>query len=256
MLLVVNALLMIALPAGGLVLVRWITGARWSIAGWGALGFVASQVVHLPLLGAWQWLTTHGAIPGLGATADAILLGLLAAGCEEPARALVFRFALASRRDRSTALMAGAGHGGIEAFALGVLALLGAVNVIAIRGMSVGDLEAQGLDRDAAETAVAQVAQALEMPWYEMIGGAFERAVTIPFHIACSVLVMAAMRRGRAWPFVIAVAAHATTDASIGLLRELGQSGWTLELELAAMAVPFTIGVLVWATRAEPAATA
>src|SRR4051812_22268521 len=103
---------MIALGPLAVLLVRRVTRAAWSIAGWGALGFVVSQVVHLPVLGAWHSLTVRGDLPGLGATGDAIVLGLLAAGCEEPARALVFRWALSRERGRDAALMAGAGHGG------------------------------------------------------------------------------------------------------------------------------------------------
>lgn len=253
MALIANALLMLALPVAYALAACRGDGVRWTWLGVGAAAFVGSQIVHLPILWGWEALTRAGLLPGFGPVADALVLGVLAALCEEPARALAFRFGLARERGTRAARIVGAGHGGIEALVFGLLALLGAVNVLAMRGMSAADLEAAGAAPEAAAAAVAQVAQALAMPWYEVLGGAFERAITIPFHIACSVLVMASLRRRSAWPFVVAVLAHATVDSAIGLLGHVGQSGWALELELAALAVPFAIGVIAWSRRAEPA---
>lgn len=253
MALIVNALLMIALPIVIAVLVRMRTGAPWAWLGWGALAFVLSQVVHMPLLWAWQGLTRAGAMPGLGANGDAVMLGTLAAVCEEPARALTFRFALRNERGRSAALMVGAGHGGIEATIFGLLALLGAVNILAMSGMTEDQLIAVGATPEVAKTALEQVATALAMPWYEALGGAFERLFTIPLHLACSVLVMASLRRRSVWPFLLALLAHGLIDASIGLFGNAGASGGALELELAMISIPFAVGVLVWSRRAEPA---
>lgn len=254
MALILNALVMMALPLAAALLVRRTTRGRWAWLAIGATAFVGSQVVHLPLLlSVWPSLTRAGVLPGFGATANAIVAGVLAAACEEPARALAFRFGLRGERGRRAALTVGAGHGGIEAAILGGLALLEAINILAARGLSAEQLVALGMTPDAAAATVPQVAQALAMPWYDVFGGAFERAITIPFHIACSIWVMAALRRRRAWPFVVALVAHASVDASVGLLGEAGQSGWALELELAAMAVPFAVLTFVWASRAEPA---
>jgi uncharacterized membrane protein YhfC len=250
--LLLNALSMIALPIAIAVAVRRRTGGRWAWVAWGAATFVGSQLVHLPILGAWGALTRSGALPSFGTRADYVVLGLLAAACEEPARAVVFRFAIRSR-GRSAALMAGAGHGGVEAVVFGALALAGAINVLAIRGRTASDLVAMGVAAETADAAVADAREALAMPWYEALGGAFERGVAIPLHLACSVLVMAAMRRRSAWPFVAAFAGHAIVDASIGFLRDLGQSVTAIELELAAISLPFTIAALVWASRSEPA---
>lgn len=255
MALVLNALAMMLLPLAAALAVRRQLGPRWRWRwlGAGVLAYLLSQLVHLPLLSVWQAMTRSGALPGFGATADALVLGVLAAGCEEPARVLAFRFAAPTQRGREAALAVGVGHGGIEALVLGLLALLGAINVLAARDLDAAGLEALGMAPDAAATAVEQVRVALAMPWYEVFGGAFERALAIPLHLACSVWVMAALRRRRAWPFVVALVAHASVDAAAGLLAEEGTSGWALELELAALIVPFVAGTWLWVRRAEPA---
>lgn len=249
--LIANALAMIALPLVALLAIRGARAPRWRLFALGAASFVGSQCVHLPLLLLWPALTRWGALPAFGPSANAIVLGLLAAACEEPARLVVARFAT-RERGRDAALALGAGHGGIEALIRGALALLGAIGVIATRGASTAELVAQGVAPEAAASVARDVALALAMPWYQAIGGALEGGLTIPFQIACSLLVMAAVRRGRAWPFALALAAHATVEAAVGLLVELDHHGWVLALELAALYAPFTVLAFVWARRAEP----
>ncbi len=54
-LLLVNALLMIALPLVVALVIRRALGPRWALLGGGALAFVAAQVVHMlePMAGAF-----------------------------------------------------------------------------------------------------------------------------------------------------------------------------------------------------------
>jgi uncharacterized membrane protein YhfC len=249
--LIVNALLMIALPIGVVLVQRRTRGAAWRLFALGAASFALSQAVHLPLLGAWQSATRSGALPSFGATADAVVLGLLAALCEEPARWLVLRFAT-KERGRDAALALGAGHGGLEAIMLGVLALVGALNVMALGHATVADLVGSGVSADAAETAIDQVRVALAMPWYDAIGGAVERAIAIPLHVADSVLVTASMRRRQPALFALAVIAHAAADTiAVGLVG-LHQPGWLVEVELGALLLPFAGVVLAWSRRNEP----
>ncbi len=252
----VNASLMMFLPVVVALAVRRATGARWTIWVGGAAAWIGSQLVHVPILWGWSAATRAGALPAFGNTADSIVLGLLAAACEEPARALALTYLFRKERGRDAALMLGAGHGGIEAILFGALAMFGAVNVMLTRDFTAADFVAQGVAPDAAATAVEQVREALALPWYESLGGAFERGFAVPFHLALSLLVTAAVRRRSAWPFAVAFAAHAASDGSIGLLREAGASAWTLELALVGFAVPFTIGAFWWAFRTEPRSAA
>lgn len=248
----VNAGLMMLLPVLLAVVLRRTTGARWTLFFGGAATWIASQLIHMPLLWGWSAATRSGALPAFGGTVDSILVGVLAAACEESARALTLMFVFRQDRGRDAALMLGAGHGGFEAIFFGGLAMLGAVNVTLTRDFTVTDFVAQGLAPDAAAAAVEQVRQALALSWYESLGGAFERGFAVPFHLACSLLVTAAIRRRRVWPFALAFAAHAASDGAIGLLRGAGLSGWALELGLVALAVPVIVGTFVWAFRSEP----
>lgn len=248
----VNAMLMIALPVVVVLAVRRATGVRWALLFGGAVAFILSQVVHFPLLWTWTGLTQAGVLPAFGPLIDAMVLGALAGLCEEPARAILFWRVFPGERGRDAALFAGAGHGGVEALIFGVLVLLGAVNVAAMSEMTVEQLVALGTPADAAALAVEQVHAALAAPWYEALAGAFERAITIPFHMACSMLVVASLRRKSIVPFAVAVLAHAALDTVAVLVAGAGLGTWRTELALAACAVPVSIAIWVWAFRAEP----
>jgi uncharacterized membrane protein YhfC len=253
---VLNGILMIVLPVAFAIGVRGRTGARGMLFLAGALAFVGSQVVHMPILWAWSAATRSGVLPALGGTGDAVVLGALAALCEEPARALVFSRLPPADRGRDAGLAVGAGHGGIEAVIFGGLALLGAVNLVLTQSMTEADLVALGTPPEAASAAIAQIHAALATPWYDALAGAFERGITIPFHAGCSLLVAAAVRRRSAAPFVVAIVAHALADTAGVLLVGANLGTWGTELALAAVAVPLTIGMWTWAVRAEPRAGA
>ncbi|MBI3242288.1 MAG: YhfC family intramembrane metalloprotease, partial [Chloroflexi bacterium] len=114
-----NALLMMALGVGlGLFLARRLN-LRWGLFGVGAVTFVASQVVHIPLNYGLTWLFANHVLPGPPAEWQLLfnvtVLGLTAGLCEETARYAVYRWWIRSARTWREALMFGAGHGGIEA---------------------------------------------------------------------------------------------------------------------------------------------
>jgi len=251
MLLLVNAVAMMGLPIAVGIGLRRATGTRWTLAARGALTFLAARALYYPLLAGWQWSMRADLVPGAGATASAIVIGLLVAACEEGGRALALG-SMRTERGRVAALMVGVGHGGVEALGIGALAMIGAIGILAARDMTVPDFLALGVPESSAELRVEETAQALAMPWYDALGGAFERAVMIPFHLACSVLVMAALRRRRLWPLTLAFVAHATLEGAMGVLRDAAQREWILELELTAIAVPFSVLVLAWAQEREP----
>ena len=120
-----NGLLMIGLPlALGAFLARRL-GVGWRLFWIGAVTFVASQVVHLPLNIGLTRVAAGGYLPKPPAewklAANAAILGLTAGLCEETARYLVYRWWLKSARTWRDGLMFGAGHGGIEAMIFGTL---------------------------------------------------------------------------------------------------------------------------------------
>ena len=172
-----NGLLMIALPlALGVFLVRRLR-LSWGIFGVGGLTFVASQVVHLPF-NHWvlqPFLMRFGLGPEsgpAGLVAVALMLGLSAGVFEEGARYLAYRYGLRRAREWSQGVLFGAGHGGVEAILLGVLALVGLMQAVAYRGVDLATLLPPG----QVAAAQAQLAAYWESPWYFALLGALERA--------------------------------------------------------------------------------
>jgi uncharacterized membrane protein YhfC len=221
-----NALLMIALPVGlGIHLTRrWKTGWRlWWI---GAATFVLSQVGHIPFNAAAGWLLNQTALtdlPTLGQTLfNAAFLGISAGLFEELSRWAMFRFWAKDARSWRTGILTGAGHGGIEAFLLGLLALYGFLQLLAIRDLDLAIL----IPAEQLDLASQQVAAYWSMTWYDSLLGALERAFTIPIQIAFAVIVLQGfIRRQRFWVW-LAVAFHALIDASAVLaVRYVGPYG-------------------------------
>lgn len=248
-----NGALMVGLPIVLAIAWRRATGARWLLLAGGALAFVGSQVVHLPLLGAITWAFRAHLLPAPPASwvyFDALTLGFFAAACEEPARAILFARFFRRDRDARAAVMAGLGHGGIEAVIFGLLVLLTLLNMIVSRDLDASQLTAMGVAPEQAEVAAAQIRDYWALPAGASMLGALERALTVPFHVACSVLVAAAVRERRAAPFVIAFSAHWASDtAAVIASQHLG----ALETEgvIAALVIPFVAAVALWAIASE-----
>src|SRR5574339_951081 len=113
----VSFLGMIALPV-----VLWFYFRRkfvlpWKLVAAGAVTFIASQVLHIPLVvGMGPMLQSASLL------INAVILGLLAGVFEETARYILFKFILKNSSSWKEGVLVGLGHGGIEAFLLGILA--------------------------------------------------------------------------------------------------------------------------------------
>ncbi len=200
--LIVQLAVVVAAP---LLLGRWLADhwkLSWGTFGAGAAAFVASQAVHLPL-NAWvlRPLLHHASLATI-----AVALGLSAGVCEEGARWLVLRLWRTRERSGPHALMFGAGHGGVESMFVGVLAAQAALNVAIIQRIGVENL---GLAHEAQEALRKQLAA----PAWGPLLGAFERLMTIPFHVSASCLVMLALAKRRPVFLVAAIGWHALSDA-------------------------------------------
>ena len=165
----------------------------WKLWIIGATTFIFSQILHLPfniyalnpILGTIQQ-TIQGNL------AIALLLGLSAGVFEECARYGMYRWWIKDARSWRTAILAGAGHGGIEAILLGGLVMLAFINLVAYRNYDLGNLN---LTPDQLATAQQQIQMYWSLPWYDTLFGALERIFTIPFHIMASVLVVQVFTR-------------------------------------------------------------
>jgi len=193
-----------AVPLGVMLLLRRRSGA-WTAFLTGAGTFIVFALILEPLL---HNLVLRSGI-GTAIQNNIWLYGLyggLAAGIfEETGRFIAFRFVLRNRRDRrdrTTALSCGIGHGGMEAFLL--VGLTMASNLIL------------GLTYSGVETPPPEIAAALEtlftVPAVHFLWSGFERLTAMALHMSLSVLVFASVRTERRWLFPAAVLAHAAVD--------------------------------------------
>jgi len=206
-----NGLLMIALPIGLGVFLSKRLGQRWSLFGIGALTFIASQVVHIPLLYGLTALFKLFPSPpdAWKLTINAVILGLMAGLCEETARYLIYRFWIKSARTWREGLMFGAGHGGVEAIIFGALALFSFIQLVALRNT---DLSTLPLTPDQRVAAAQQVATFwATLPLLALVG-ALERVFALCLHLSLSVLVLQTFRRRNILWLGLAILWHAAVD--------------------------------------------
>jgi uncharacterized membrane protein YhfC len=233
--------LMIALPIWLAFRQRKAFGLPWSIWGLGMLGFVLSQVVHLPL----NWaIGLMGAPRGVGLASPPVVAaaaGLSAGLCEEVVRWLVLRrFATRGHVGARVGVFAGTGHGGVEASIFGLLA---AANAVSMWALSVLPPESLGVPPEQRDAVAKQLVVYWAMGWESPIYAGVERLSAIVFHIGMSVLIARGIERGRALAYVaLAVLAHATYDAV--LVYAAPRLG-ILAIEAMALAVAIPIAILV-----------
>ena len=203
---IISFLGMIVLP-----IFVWIYFTRrfalpWKLVLAGALTFIASQVLHIPLVfGINSFLQT------LPLLASVILLGLLAGIFEETARYILFKYILKNTRSWKEGILVGLGHGGIEAMLLGILAAVGFVTMLGYRSIDLSTVPS--IPADQLELARQQVAAYWSAPWYMALLGFVERIFAIGLHVSLSVMVLyAIVYRKPVW-FWLALLWHAVVDA-------------------------------------------
>jgi uncharacterized membrane protein YhfC len=236
-----NGFLMISVP---IILGFYLTSKfhlGWKVWWIGACVFIISQIFHLPfnfyVLNPIL-VQIQQSMPGLpGSLVIAILLGLSAGIFETGARYGMYCWWLKDNRMWRVGVLAGAGHGAMEAIILGGLVMLTYFNMMAYRNL---DLSYLNVTPDQLDIARQQIQTYWSLPWYETMLGAWERMFTIPFHIAASVLVLQVFTRKpghqRLGWLLLAVLLHALMDASSVFIS--GQySVYLAEMIIAALAV-------------------
>jgi len=239
-------LIMIGTPLALGVWLRKKWGLPWALFLIGAVTFIASQVVHIPLNAGLTTLFRQDWIPagwlpsassGWQLPFNAVVLGLTAGVCEEMARYLVLRFWLKDARSWRQAIVFGAGHGGIESLLIGVLASVTIVSMIVMRSR---DPAAMGMPPETAELAAQQVAEFWSLPFYMPLLAGAERLMALTLHLALSTLVMRCFVRNRLWPLFAAIGWHALVDAVavfvLGTWGEVAVEGVTALLTLVSIA--------------------
>ena len=208
-----TGLIMIAMAIGlGIYLTRRFR-LGWRLWFIGAAGFVLSQVGHIPFNGLLNVLFLQGILPMSlvqNVFGTAIIAGLSAGLWEELVRAGIFRWAAKDARSWRKGVLLGAGHGGIEAIILGMLVFGTFIYMFAIRGINLEQM----VPPEQLALAQQQIQAYWSSPWTVSILGPVERALTIPCHIAMSVMVLQAFTRKQPWWIALAVLFHALLDAA------------------------------------------
>jgi uncharacterized membrane protein YhfC len=251
-----NGLLMLAIP---ILLGIWLTRRfklGWGIWWIGAATFGLSQVGHIPFnlwfFGLFDKRLFSLPSPAWELPLFAALAGLSAGLFEECARYLAYRSWAKNARSWSQGILLGAGHGGSEAILLGALVLYTFFYMLAIRGQDLSVL----VPTEQLELARQQVSAYWNAPWGLTLLGAVERALTIPFHIACSVLVLQVFRRKQIGWLFLAIAYHALVDAALpgfaaAKLMPYPWGAYALE-GLLALTVPLDLLIIFGLRRGEP----
>jgi len=242
-----NALLMIGMPIALAVWLARKTKAPWRLFGVGAVTFIGSQVVHLPLNAGLTalfkviWPSASAQPQWWHLPFNALVLGLTAGLCEETARYAGYRWLAKKARAYRDALMLGAGHGGTEAIILGGLVVIGFVNMVVLRNT---DLGALGLTGNLLTQTQNKVAAYWSAPGCIAILGAVERLFSIPIQVSLSVLVLQVFTCNDWRWLVVAIGYHLIVDgmAVVGVY-----SKWPpllIEATVAAFAL-VSVGIIL-----------
>ena len=211
----------------------------------GAATFVFSQVLHIPFNSMVSPNLNQFSVIALPLALQNLILsgflGLSAGIFEELSRYVMYRWWAKDARSWGTGLLAGAGHGGIEAIFLGLLALYGYIQMLIARGVDISTL----VTPDRVELAKAQIQAYWSAPWYMTLLGAIERMFSIPLQLACSVLVLQAFTRRRFWWVGVAIIFHALADGVVVFVSQIGFSALTIEGIIGLFAVISLIILLV-----------
>jgi len=203
---VISFLGMILLP-----IVAWLYYSRnfklsWKFVLAGGLTFIASQVLHIPLVAALGSFMEKNTL-----LVNAVILGLLAGIFEETARYILFKIILRNARTWKEAVLVGLGHGGTEALLLGILAAVGFVTMLTYRSVDLSTVPS--IPAGQVELARQQVAAYWSAPIYMAFMGFIERIFAIVLHVSLSIMVLYAIANKKPLWFWLALLWHAFVDA-------------------------------------------
>ena len=182
--------------------------------GIGVAAFVFSQVGHIPFNQFVLLPSLEGWGIGLTQSGWKLLVmgtavGFSAGIFEETARYLSFRFWLNKEPNTLLPIKYGVGHGGIEAFLLGILTLYALIQVLTLGGE--GSLDS--FSSEQADLIRAQILAYWDVPWQHLLLGAWERVSAMVFHVGASLMVYKSVRKKKTSWLAIAVLGHTLLNA-------------------------------------------
>jgi uncharacterized membrane protein YhfC len=248
--LVVAAEIAIPLALGYYIIKKF--GLNWSIFLFGAIFFILSQVIHIPLLLILEppyseWVRSAIPDPAIALAALALFLGLFAGLLEEGIRYLVFsRFFPLKRVElsRENGLLFGVGWGGIESIIVALFVFQSMILYIMFMSGDPGLINATLTD----PVQIAAIELLTSLTAADIIPGLLERILAITMHIAFTLLVLFAVIRLE-WKFLLAaIAWHTVMDFfAVYIARMYGI--WPTEGILAANAA-LAVVVIFWIWKA------
>jgi uncharacterized membrane protein YhfC len=181
----------------------------------GVLTFIASQVLHIPVVFGLTTLFSNGIIPSPNTSVvlmfNAIVLGLLAGIFEESARYILFKWIRKSSDTWQNGIVIGLGHGGIEAILIGILAVTTLIQMIAMK--NIPDLSTMGIPAEQIELVKTQIdsywSQSSIVPYF----GLMERMSAMSLHVGLSSFVLLSIVTNQKKWFWLALLWHALVDA-------------------------------------------
>jgi len=229
-----NGLLMTGMPIGLAFYLTRKFKQGWRLFWIGAATFLFSQVLHIPFNALVSPVFNQFgfiALPVMAQTLiSAIFLGVSAGLFEELSRYGMYRWIAKDARSWGRGLLAGAGHGGVEAIILGVLALYAYIQYVSLRYADLATILSNG-QLDAAR---AQITAYWSAPWYLSMLGALERLFAIPVQLACSLLVLQTFTRKQFWWVGLAILFHTLVD---------GVSVIAISVKIPALGIEGIIGI-------------
>ena len=193
----------------------------WRLVLAGGLTFIASQVLHIPLV-----VGMGSLMQSLPLVVNAIILGLLAGIFEETARYILFKLILKNTRSWDQGILVGLGHGGTEALLTGISVAATFVFMLGYRNIDLSTVPS--IPPEQLELAKQQVAAYWSTPWYLPFVGLIERVFAMCLHVSLSVMVLYAVAFRKPIWFWLALLWHAFVDAAAVYV---GQQAGTLAAE-------------------------
>jgi uncharacterized membrane protein YhfC len=234
---IINFVGMILLPiVVGFYLTRKFK-LSWKLLLAGGSTFIASQVLHVPLV-----LALTPTFQSWGVIAYAVILGVLAGLFEEISRYILFKFILKKSRTWTEGVYVGVGHGGMEAIIFGSLAAIAFVNMLAYRHIDLATVPS--IPPNQLELAKQQVEAYWSTPPYLAILGFVERIFAMCLHVSLSTMVMYGVASRKSVWLWLAVLWHAVVDAAAVYIGQ-NINLVVMETVVGVMAI-ISIGIVFW----------
>ena len=221
-------------------------GLRWRLFFIGAIGFLISQILHIPfnalVLNPLIKNQIQPSLPEiLGSALTALLLGLSAGLFEEFARYGLYRWWAKDARSWVKGVLLGTGWGGIEAILVAGIILATFFQMIALRGVDLSSV----VPAEQIELAQQQVESYWSIPWHLSMLGFVERSFAIPIQISLSVLVLQVFTRGQSRWLWFAIGWHTLIDSAAVFVLTMWKDFAWIFYAVEALAGIFAIVALV-----------